>query len=227
MIVGFNTDIKHRGRVYHCQTEDKGKDNPLVESLLYSKGQILEALQTRYDDMIQAGEYDEKRVVKIMDEQHARGIALIKSGKYMTDEEKALVAKEQAEKERVIGAASESERPLDELVADWINNEMEHEQVELIMSTSSDLVAGAAVELRLKAAKNISRALVAGAKISVKLISTVAEPKVVFSGTTDRMGECLARFDLPPLPDGNAAIIVRADSELGSSELRQLVKRSA
>lgn len=225
MIVGFNTDIKHRGRVYHCQTEDKGRDNPLVESLLYSKGQILEALQTRYDDLISSGGYDEKKVVKMMEEQHARGIALIKSDKYLTEEERAAVAREQAEKERVIGAASESERPIDELVADWINNEMEHEQVELIMSSTTDIVAGHPVELQLKATKNISRALVANARITVKLISTVSEPKVVFTGATDRMGECLARFDLPNLAEGNAAIIVRADSDLGSHELRQLVKK--
>ena len=47
MIVGFNTDIKHRGRVYHAQTEDKGKDNPLIETLVYTKGQILDTREKR------------------------------------------------------------------------------------------------------------------------------------------------------------------------------------
>ena len=226
MIVGFNTDIKHRGRVFHCQTEDKGKNNPLIETLVYTKGQILDAHQTRYEDLVESG-YDEKKVVQLMEDQHRRVIALIKSDHYLTDEEKAQVAREQAEKERVIGAASADERHLDELILDWIENEMEHEEVELIMSTDSELVAGGTVELRLKASKNISRGLVAGAKITIRFISTVAEPAVVFEGVTDRMGECLARFELPALRDGNAAIIVRADSEYGSSELRQLVKRAA
>jgi hypothetical protein len=66
---------------------------------------------------------------------------------------------------------------------------------------------------------------VAGARISIKLISTVAEPLVLFDGVTDRMGECVARFAIPPAQGGNSAIIVRADSDFGSSELRQLVKK--
>ena len=226
MIVGFNTDIKHRGRVYHCQTEDKGKDNPLVETLVYAKGQILDAHQTRYDDLVRTG-YDEKKVVQMMEDQHRRIIALIKKDHYLTDEEKAAVEREIAEKEKVIGAAVADERHLDELILDWIDNQMEHEAVELIMSTDSDLVAGAPVELRLKASKNISRGLVSGAQITIRFISTVSDPRVVFEGTTDSMGECVARFELPALADGNAAIIVRADSDFGSSELRQLVKRAA
>jgi hypothetical protein len=224
VIVGFNTDIKHRGRVFHAQTEDKGRDNPLIETLVYTKGQILDAHQTRYAELVAAG-YDEKQVVRLMEDQHRRVIALIKSDHYLTEEEKAQVAREKAEKERAIGAASENERHLDELVRDWIDNEMEHEEVELIMSTDSELVAGAAVELRLKASKNISRGLVANAHISIRLISTVAEPQVLFEGKTDRMGECVARFAIPPAEGGNSAIIVRADSDFGSSELRQLVKK--
>ena len=224
MIVGFNTDVKHRGRVFHAQTEDKGKDNPLIETLVYTKGQIHDAHQTRYDDIIAAG-YDEKKVVQLMEDQHRRVIALIKTGHYLTAEEKAQIAKEQAEKERAIGAMKDDERSLDEMVCDWLNNEMEVEEVELIMSTSSDLIAGRPVELRLKASKNISRGLVSGARIVVRLISTASEPRVLFEGATDRMGECLAQFMLPPSDGANMAIIVRADSDLGTAELRQLVQK--
>lgn len=224
MIVGFNTDVKHRGRVFHAQTEDKGKDNPLIETLVYTKGQIHDAHHTRYDDLVASG-YDEKQVVRMMEDQHRRVIALIKSGHYLTPEEKAQAEREAAEKERAIGAMTEDERGLDELVYDWINNEMEHEQLELIMSMDSELVEGSTVELRLKASKNISRGTVAGARVSVRLISTVSEAAVLFEGVTDRMGECVARFELPKLAEGNAAIIVRADSDFGSSELKQLVKK--
>ena len=224
MIVGFNTDVKHAGRVFHAQTEDKGKDNPLIETLVYTKGQIHDAHHTRYDDLVTSG-YDEKVVVRLMEDQHRRVIALIKSGHYLTDEEKASWERERAEKERAIGAMKEDERSLDDLVCDWINNEMEHEQLELILSTDSELIAGMPVELRLKASKSISRGTIAGATVSVRLISTVAEPQVLFQGVTDRMGECVARFQLPRLADGNAAIIVRADADLGSSEQRLLVKK--
>lgn len=224
MIVGFNTDIKHRGRVYHCQTEDKGEENPLIETLVYTGGQILDAHQTHYEEVVAEG-YDEKKIVELMEDQHRRVIGLIKGDHYLSEEEKAAVAAEEAEKQKVIGARTADEVGFDELVLDWIENEMDHEEVELIMSTDSDLVAGHDVALQLKASKNISRGLVAGARITVKLISTATAPQTLFEGETDRMGQCLARFHLPSLPEGNAAIIVRADSELGSSELKQLVKK--
>jgi len=40
LITGFNTDIKHNEKVYHIQTEDKGLQNPYIESLVYVGGEI-------------------------------------------------------------------------------------------------------------------------------------------------------------------------------------------
>src|SRR5205809_235221 len=41
VITGFNTDIRHNDKVYHIQTEDKGLQNPYIESLVYVGGDIL------------------------------------------------------------------------------------------------------------------------------------------------------------------------------------------
>ena len=41
MITGANTDVEYEGRTYHVQTEDKGRENPVVESLIYCQGEIL------------------------------------------------------------------------------------------------------------------------------------------------------------------------------------------
>jgi len=38
MITGFNTDVKHGAKVYHVQTEDKGRNNPKIETLVYVGG---------------------------------------------------------------------------------------------------------------------------------------------------------------------------------------------
>ena len=46
VLTGFNTDIKHSGTTYHVQTEDKGRGNPLVESLVYTSGEILYTRRT-------------------------------------------------------------------------------------------------------------------------------------------------------------------------------------
>jgi len=38
VLTGYNTDIDYAGTVYHVQTEDKGRSNPFVESLVYASG---------------------------------------------------------------------------------------------------------------------------------------------------------------------------------------------
>ena len=52
MITGFNTDVKYRGLVYHVQTEDKGKDNPLIETLIYKGGEILASRRLPYAELV-------------------------------------------------------------------------------------------------------------------------------------------------------------------------------
>lgn len=81
MITGFNTDVPHRGEVFHVQTEDKGKDNPMVESLIYKGGEILGARRTAYSKFLESG-YDEKMVIKFMEDQHRTIIQEIRRGKF-------------------------------------------------------------------------------------------------------------------------------------------------
>lgn len=81
MITGFNTDIKHKGVVFHVQTEDKGMDNPVIESLVYRGGEILGSRRQPYTDLLREG-YDEKVVVKLMEDQHREMIEEIRKGKF-------------------------------------------------------------------------------------------------------------------------------------------------
>jgi hypothetical protein len=81
MITGFNTDIPHRGKTYHVQTEDKGIDNPVIESLVYIGGEILGSRKLPYSEVISDG-YDEKTIVKLMEEQHRNMIQEIRRGKF-------------------------------------------------------------------------------------------------------------------------------------------------
>lgn len=81
MITGFNTDVPYKGQVFHVQTEDKGKDNPMVESLIYKGGEILGAHRTAYSKFLPNG-YDEKTIIKFMEDQHRGIIEEIKRGKF-------------------------------------------------------------------------------------------------------------------------------------------------
>ncbi len=69
MVVGFNHNIKHKGKVYHVQTEDSGVDNPHIITHLFVGGNILSSKKTSYADLLKAEEL-EKLVRELMEEQH-------------------------------------------------------------------------------------------------------------------------------------------------------------
>lgn len=49
MVMGFNTEIKHEGLVFHIQTEPR-KDAGL-ETAVYLKGAVIHRLKTSYQDL--------------------------------------------------------------------------------------------------------------------------------------------------------------------------------
>src|SRR2546422_2013084 len=84
MVTGFNTDVQHRGKTYHVQTEDKGLQNPIIETLIYMGGEILAARRTSYADLLEK-EVDEKEIGERIEAQHNRMILDIREGKYHRD----------------------------------------------------------------------------------------------------------------------------------------------
>ena len=93
MITGFNTDVTYRGVVYHVQTEDKGTENPLIETLIYKGGEILASRRLPYAEIIQ-GDDAEKAISKLMEEQHKAMILEVKRGKFALPEEETLRAED-------------------------------------------------------------------------------------------------------------------------------------
>jgi hypothetical protein len=81
MITGFNTDVKCGDKLFHVQTEDKGTGNPLIESLIYIKGAILDAYRTNYKDFLQSETFSESTLQKILEFQHRQIVSCIKKGK--------------------------------------------------------------------------------------------------------------------------------------------------
>jgi hypothetical protein len=81
VITGFNTDVKHRNRVFHIQTEDKGESNPYVESLVYVGGEILATKRTSYAEVIKEGR-DDHAVQDLMEQQHRTMIAAVQRGRF-------------------------------------------------------------------------------------------------------------------------------------------------
>lgn len=82
MITGFNTDVKYGETVYHVQTEDKGVHNPLIESLIYVKGAILDSHRTYYRNFLESRAFSESTLQKILEFQHRQIVATIKKGQF-------------------------------------------------------------------------------------------------------------------------------------------------
>ena len=90
MITGFNTDVKYKGVVYHVQTEDKGPQNPLIETLIYKGGEILASRRLPYGDVV-ADPGDEAAITKLMEDQHKGMMMEVKRGKYEPASERTIL----------------------------------------------------------------------------------------------------------------------------------------
>jgi hypothetical protein len=81
MVVGFNHNIKHKGKMYHIQTEDSGLENPHIITHLFVGGNILASKKTSYADIIGA-ENLAQVVRELMEEQHKEMLRNLINGVY-------------------------------------------------------------------------------------------------------------------------------------------------
>jgi hypothetical protein len=81
MITGANTNVRHRGALYHVQTEDSGRANPRIISHLYRGGTILASVKTDYGDRID--HEDLEAVVRgLIEQQHQQMLERLKRGDF-------------------------------------------------------------------------------------------------------------------------------------------------
>lgn len=233
MITGFNTDIKHNSRVYHIQTEDKGLQNPCIESLVYVGGEILASKKTSYASQISQG-IDEKIIAQLMEQQHKTVIAAVKRGRFdekLPDDAADDTADDTGSPIDLRTRAAPSptdpadDRTLDQVIIDYLAAEAESEHLELTLLTTSEFIAGQSTELRVSTRRSISHAPIAAATVEVKVISTVEVPRVIYRGKTAADGVATIRCAIPAFHEGTAAIIISAQSPFGNDEVKQLVKR--
>src|SRR5512138_949905 len=81
MAVGFNHNIKHKGKMYHIQTEDSGLENPHIITHLFVGGNILASKKTSYADIVGA-ENLAQVVRELMEEQHKEMLRNLINGVY-------------------------------------------------------------------------------------------------------------------------------------------------
>ena len=252
MITGYNTDVRHNEVVFHVQTEDKGTANPYIESLIYVGGQVLASKRANYAELLAEGkdkdvlalmDHQHRTMIAAIrhgkfDARLAELIAGRQTGHHPRPEVKSptpMPGQIQAPAAQILPelelkppppprpAAGGRERTLDQVILEYLTNEADQEQLVLMVEDEQDLAFGRRALLTLRASSSKSGAPVIGAQISVRMISTVSEPRVLGTGKTDDQGVLPMSFDIPQLGRGTAALIITAVSAIGRAELKHLL----
>ena len=84
-LLGYNTNVRHKGKLYHIQTEDSGVDHPHVITHLFADGgRIVASKKTSYAERV--GEDRLQDVVKkLMQGQHKAMFIALRDGMYDED----------------------------------------------------------------------------------------------------------------------------------------------
>ncbi len=212
MITGFNTDVKHAGKVFHVQTEDKGMNNPRIETLIYVGGQIIDSIRQDYSDKIKDG-YNEDLINQLMEEQHQKVIRDIKTGKYDTENE---------EIETII-----SNKKLDDVVLEYLlATTFKDDLVLLLDEEGIEFFDNSDVEITVNAYNRESYNGIPRTKILIKILSLDTNPVLLSEGYTDNNGKFKAQFKIPELPDNVYTLLIEGEHpEIGKSQIKYIIKK--
>lgn len=247
MITGFNTDVPYNGRVYHVQTEDRGLERQVLESLVYLGGTIIAKKRTSYAEHLRRGATREM-IASLLKRQHQIIIAAIKAGKIeeLINSPEELDLGDAAPAEGAAAAASPENKPasaslsgkaprpsselgktggldLDRVIADYLKRSAEQGKLDLKVISPASFVAGKSVALRLLVSRGAAPE--AEAVVTVKVIGTTFKPQV-YIARADHNGIAKFNFTLPAFNAGTAAIVIEAQSNRGRGELKHLIRKA-
>jgi hypothetical protein len=251
MLTGYNTDVRHLDLVLHVQTEDKGLDNPAIESVIYLRGRVLAAKRTAYEKLINQGK-GEREIAAVMEHQHRTIVAAIRAGRFDGRIEQAIAAArgdgaaagaaapaapvdpfhaedgegvpgERLDAIRATLLAEEHGPTLDQVILDYLSAEAEQEHLVLVLDGHDEIQAGRSNNLTLRAYSSKSGLPVAGVQVAVKMLSTVADPRTLLVAETDGVGSLEFSLDVPRFDRGSMALVISGASDLGRAEIKQLL----
>lgn len=94
MIFGFNTDVDGKDGTYHVQTEDRGEKNPIIDSIVYVGGKIVDRVQTPYEP----DRTSQDQIAALVRSQHKELVESIRAGSF-------VVSKQASKKEPALDPA--------------------------------------------------------------------------------------------------------------------------
>jgi hypothetical protein len=123
MIPGLNTNVTHGGIEYHVQTEDLGRGNPYVLTLVFRAGAIIAREKVNYQEAL--GEAaPEGEIKRFMDQQHQGIIQDILAGQPQAPaaERPAEPPPSQAAPEPPKPSLPPADKSLDQLITEYLRS---------------------------------------------------------------------------------------------------------
>ena len=163
VLTGYNTDIEYKGTVYHVQTEDKGRSNPYVESLVYTAGEILYSRRTPYHDLVEQ-DVDARTIATLMERQHRTIGEAIRRGRLAQ-----LTGGATADEAETPPAPAAPVRvpSLDEVILDYLEAQRGKAHLVLKAVKTQDFVYGETVQVKVSAMDSHANSAEAGVEVKV------------------------------------------------------------
>src|SRR5450432_2350170 len=81
-LLGYNNNVRHKGKVFHIQTEDSGvKYGHIITHLFMDGGRILKSVKTSYSEYVENDRMGEI-VREMMKQQHKAMFIALRDGKF-------------------------------------------------------------------------------------------------------------------------------------------------
>ncbi|MEN6524982.1 MAG: hypothetical protein ABFD65_00675 [Candidatus Polarisedimenticolia bacterium] len=201
MARGHNSDVLFDGTVFHVQSEHRGEDEPLVETLVYCGGQILHQERSTLADL-PADAAGAEEAQRRLERQHRDVVRRVRHGEFFVERRETLLD------------LWPEDGPCDELVAGRLR----------------ELEGAAALALRfepdrpdsLRGRLFVARAddgrPVEGAAAAARLVLRDGAPRELWRGETARDGSAMVAADIPA--DAPGSIVFRAEKGTAEGRLR-------
>jgi hypothetical protein len=209
MLFGHNTNVKAGDTTYHVQTEDRGTAHALIDTTVYFRGRVLHRRTNNYFDLLPLNADREQALKLRVDEQHRIIVEQIQSGALsvaLPPEETPAAAPTPAPAAPVpvVPAAVPSSPSL-----------------KLELRNPRTWLSGKRASLQIAVRDQAGKAA-DGAIVTTKVDGAAAPAE--FSTVTDGAGNTQLEFEMPPLSNAEAALVVEAFKGNAKGQLRFQLK---
>ena len=213
MVFGHNSNLRIGGVMLHVQTEDRGVAHGLIDTAVYYHGRVLHRRTNNYSDLLPLDDDREQALKLRLDEQHRMVIEELRSGALQLNVATVVASPGSDARETPVAAevakppaASPAQRLLLELIngKSWMSGKHARLQI-LVREESGAPVSSARVLVEIEGYENGQ----------------------IHRAETGPQGLTLIEFDMPRISSPEATLVIRAEHQAGTGQLRFALRAKA